>query len=115
MHASRGVLVRNAARQDWARLAVSAQRIVNVNDSLAPGLQMLGAAEMTHTCGSMWNDPGVTASDVCYGSLTHTMWRSGEVNGWAAGTYTVTYSLTDSGGNSAPSLTRTVHVVNCPW
>lgn len=39
----------------------------------------------------------------------------GYVNGWVAGTYTVVYTLTDSGGNSAPTLTRTVQVVNCPW
>jgi hypothetical protein len=29
--------------------------------------------------------------------------------------YTVTYTLTDSGGNSATPVTRTVDVVNCPW
>ncbi|HZH13908.1 MAG TPA: hypothetical protein VE057_06065 [Archangium sp.] len=27
----------------------------------------------------------------------------------------MTYSLTDSGGNSATPVTRTVDVVNCPW
>jgi hypothetical protein len=43
------------------------------------------------------------------------VWHTGEVNGWAAGTYTVTYSLTDSGGNSATPVTRTVQVANCPW
>jgi hypothetical protein len=70
---------------------------------------------MTHTCGSQWVDPGVEATDACYGNLAHTVWRTGEVNGWAEGTYTVTYSLTDSGGNSAVPVTCTVQVVNCPW
>lgn len=70
---------------------------------------------MTHTCGSQWVDPGVDAMDVCYGNLGYTVWHTGEVNGWAEGTYTVIYSLTDSGGNSATSVTRTVQVVNCPW
>ena len=39
------------------------------------------------------------AVDACYGALSHAVWRTGEVNGWAEGTYTVTYSLTDPGGN----------------
>jgi hypothetical protein len=70
---------------------------------------------MTHTCGSQWVDPGVQATDTCYGNLSAQVWHTGEVNGWAVGTYTVTYSLTDSGGNSATPVTRTVDVVNCPW
>jgi hypothetical protein len=41
--------------------------------------------------------------------------RSGDVNGWVAGTYTVVYSVADGGGNSAPPVTRTVQVSNCPW
>jgi hypothetical protein len=60
-------------------------------------------------------DPGVQATDACYGNLTHQVWHTGEVNGWAEGTYTVTYTLTDSGGHSATPVTRTVDVVDCPW
>ncbi|WP_224367558.1 DUF5011 domain-containing protein [Hyalangium versicolor] len=94
---------------------VSALRTVNVDDSAAPALALKGGAHLTHTCGSQWVDPGVTATDACYGDLSAQVWHTGDVNGWAAGTYTVTYSLTDSGGNSATSVTRTVDVVNCPW
>lgn len=86
-----------------------------MNDQTAPTLTLIGPATMTHTCGSQWVDPGVQATDACYGNLTPQVWHTGEVNGWAVGTYTVTYTLTDSGGNSAPPLTRTVNVVNCPW
>ncbi|WP_225410212.1 immunoglobulin-like domain-containing protein [Stigmatella hybrida] len=93
----------------------SAVRTVTVDDRTPPSLTLKGAAQMTHTCGSQWVDPGVEAQDACYGNLTAQVWRSGTVNGWAVGTYTVTYSLTDSGGNSAAPLTRTVNVVNCPW
>lgn len=93
----------------------TAVRTVNVNDSAAPTLTLKGALQSTHTCGSQWQEPGYEAQDACYGNLAPTVVRTGEVNGWAEGTYTVTYSLTDSGGNSAPSLTRTVEVVNCPW
>jgi hypothetical protein len=100
---------------DSAGRTVSAIRAVTVNDTLAPSLALKGAARMTHTCGSQWVDPGVDAMDACYGNVAPQVQRSGTVNGWAAGTYMVTYSLTDSGGNSAASVTRTVDVVNCPW
>lgn len=95
--------------------SVNATRTVNVEDSLPPMLMLNGPSHMTHTCGSQWWDPGVVAYDQCYGSLTHTVWRSGEVNGWAEGVYTVTYTVTDGGGNSASPVTRTVEVVDCPW
>lgn len=98
-----------------AGTTVSAIRTVTVNDSTPPTLRLRGAAQMTHTCGTAWIDPGVEAQDACYGDVSPTVMKSGYVNGWVPGTYTVTYSLTDSGGNSAPLLTRTVQVANCPW
>jgi hypothetical protein len=103
------------AAWDAAGQTVNATRIVYVDDRTAPTLRLRGSANMTHTCGSQWVDPGVDALDACYGNLAHMVWRTGEVNGWAQGTYTVTYTLTDSGGNSAVPVTRTVQVVNCPW
>jgi hypothetical protein len=54
------------------------------------------------------------ATDACYGDLSAQVGHTGEVNGWAVGTCTVTYWLTDGGGNSATPVTRTVDVVNCP-
>jgi hypothetical protein len=98
-----------------AGTTVRAIRTVHVNDSRAPTLSLRGPAQMTHTCGSPWVDPGVEAMDACYGDVSPTVVPSGYVNGWVPGTYTVTYTLTDSGGNSAPPVTRTVNVANCPW
>jgi hypothetical protein len=94
---------------------VSASRTVNVNDSTAPSLRLRGAAQLTHTCGSQFVDPGVEAMDACYGDVSPTVRVTGSVNGWAPGTYTLRYDVTDSGGNSAAPVTRTVNVVNCPW
>ncbi|MDC0710939.1 DUF5011 domain-containing protein [Stigmatella sp. ncwal1] len=90
-------------------------RTVVVEDQTPPTLTLKGPAVSTHTCGSQWVDPGVEAKDACYGNLAAQVWHTGEVNGWGEGTYTVTYTLTDSGGNSATPVTRTVEVVDCPW
>jgi hypothetical protein len=94
---------------------VNAIRTVNVEDRTAPVLRLIGPAFMTHTCGSQWVDPGLQAVDACYGNLSAQVGHTGEVNGWAEGTYTVTYWLTDSGGNSAVPVSRTVQVSHCPW
>jgi Domain of unknown function (DUF5011) len=94
----------------------SAIRTVWVKDRTAPSLVLKGASRVTHRCGSgNWMDPGVTATDACYGNLTPTVVRTGYVNAWVKGTYTVRYSVRDSAGHSAPPVTRTVDVVDCPW
>lgn len=94
---------------------VSAIRNVTVNDTKPPTLALKGPTHMIHQCGSQWVDPGWTAFDTCYGDITPEVHWTGFPNGWVEGVYTVTYTLTDSGGNSAAPLTRTVEVVNCPW
>jgi len=94
---------------------VNAIRTVIVDDTTAPTLTLRGAAQMTHTCGRQWVDPGVEARDACYGDISPQVLRQGYVNGWAAGTYTVAYTLRDPGGNSATPVSRTVTVANCPW
>ena len=95
--------------------SVDASRTVVVDDTTAPSLALLGASSMVHTCNTPWMEPGVTANDACSGDISSWVSRTGEVNAWAAGVYTVTYNVTDAGGNSATPVTRTVQVVNCPW
>ncbi|WP_224361383.1 DUF5011 domain-containing protein [Hyalangium versicolor] len=90
-------------------------RWVTVNDSKPPTLKLKGSEHMTLQCGNGYVEPGWEAWDACYGNITPEVKVYGYPNGWVAGTYTVTYMLTDSGGNSAPTLTRTVDVINCPW
>jgi hypothetical protein len=95
--------------------SANASRTVIVDDTTAPSLALLGPSSMVHTCNTPWADPGVTANDACSGDISTWVSRTGEVNAWAAGVYTVTYNVTDAGGNSATPVTRTVQVVNCPW
>ncbi|MFL5343815.1 MAG: immunoglobulin-like domain-containing protein [Hyalangium sp.] len=100
---------------DSAGKTVGAIRSVKVDDTQPPTLMLKGAEHMTLQCGHGYVEPGWEAWDACYGNITPEVKVYGYPNGWVAGTYTVTYTLTDSGGNSAPTLTRTVDVVNCPW
>ncbi len=100
---------------DAAGRTVSAIRSVKVDDTKAPTLRLKGATRITHQCGKAFVDPGWEAWDACYGNITPEVKVQGYANGWVKGTYTLTYTLRDSGGNSAPALKRTVDVVNCPW
>jgi hypothetical protein len=95
--------------------SANASRTVIVDDQTAPVLSLRGPAHMVHTCNTFWVDPGADAVDGCYGNVTPSVWRAGDVNAWAEGTYMVSYNVTDSGGNSAVPVTRTVEVVDCPW
>ena len=94
---------------------VNVVRSVTVDDTKPPTFSLKGPTHMVHQCGTQWVDPGWTAFDTCYGDVTPQVHWDGAPNGWVEGVYTVNYTLTDPGGNSATPLTRTVEVVNCPW
>jgi hypothetical protein len=66
-----------------------------------------GSATMSLPIGSTFLDPGVTASDTCPGQLTFK--TNGTVNTAVIGTNVLTYTATDTNGNSG-SATRTVYV-----
>jgi hypothetical protein len=95
--------------------SASAIRTVTVVDTITPTLTLIGDAELTHPCGSNYVDPGFTATDACYTNVAASVTKTGYVNGWGEGTYTLTFNLSDGAGHAAPTLTRTVHVVACPW
>lgn len=112
--AREGLYTVSYAAWDFAGRTANAYRYVNVDDRTPPKLTLKGEAHMTHACGTPWVEPGWVASDVCYGDVTHEVQRAGQVQTWQEGTYTLRYSLTDSGGNTAEPLTRTVEVIGCP-
>jgi hypothetical protein len=76
----------------------------------APVVALIGDAQMQLLQGEAFVDPGVTASDAEDGDLSNAVQRSGSVDVSTVGTYTLSYSVEDSGGLSA-SVTRTVTVV----
>ena len=78
-------------------------------DLTAPVITLDGDNPMTLTVGTEYVEPGATAMDNVDGDLTVDIEITGTVNTDVAGTYTVTYTVTDAAGNTG-TATRTVVV-----
>ncbi len=79
--------------------------VTPIND--APTVVLIGSNPINLTVGDVFVDPGATGSDVEDGSIAPVV--TGSVDTATAGTYTLTYTVTDSGSLSA-STTRDVIV-----
>jgi predicted extracellular nuclease len=91
-------------------ITATATRTVNVVDTTPPVLTLNGDSPMTVELGSIFVDPGATATDTCAGSLSSAIVNSGGVDTLHVGTYTVTYTVSD--GYNLSSATRTINVVD---
>jgi hypothetical protein len=94
------------------------RKIQNV-DHTRPVIQILGSDEMTLEATHEGNyiDDGATCSDQVDGVISQNVEVSGDVvNLSKVGAYTITYNCKDSAGNTAPTLSRKVHVkqTSCP-
>ena len=85
-------------------------RVVEVVDTTVPVITLIGSDDLTVSCGTSFADPGATATDDCDGDLAVIV--TGIVNTSEPGNYTVTYSSSDSSGNVAVDVSRTVRVVD---
>lgn len=94
---------------DSAGNSASKTRVVNVLDLTPPVITLSGSDPMTVAQGSTFTDPGATATDNVDGSVPVTV--SGSVNTASVGSYVLTYTASDSFGNTARK-TRTVRVVD---
>ena len=95
---------------DRAGKTGTATRTVNVVDTVAPQVTLVGGDEITHECGLGFTDPGATATDSCDANVMVEV--SGSVYTDIVGEYTLTYTATDASGNTADPVTRTVQVVD---
>jgi hypothetical protein len=86
---------------------------VIVADTKPPVLTVVGANPLNVDVGTPFVDPGATATDACEGTLTASIVRTGTVNAAVPGRYTLTYTVTDSSGNTA-TTNRTVLVRGWP-
>ncbi|MEL0457349.1 beta-L-arabinofuranosidase domain-containing protein [Flavobacteriaceae bacterium SZ-1-7] len=77
-----------------------------------PVITLLGDANITIELGTNYVDAGATATDSLDGDLTSSIVVGGDtVDINTAGVYVITYNVTDSNGNAAQQVTRTVNVV----
>lgn len=77
----------------------SVQRLVTVRDEKAPTLQLRGYSTIYVPVGSTFRDPGCSADDDVDGDLSGTVTCRGSIDTSTPGTYTLTYHVTDKGGN----------------
>lgn len=89
-------------------------RTVRVVDTVAPVITLGGNASINVTVGNAYNDAGATANDNVDGDISGNIVTVNPVNTVTVGTYTVTYNVSDSSGNAANQVSRTVHVVAAP-
>jgi hypothetical protein len=94
--------------------ATQVTRTVNVvaPDTTAPVITLNGSDPMNVALFNPYTEPGATAIDNIDGNISGSIVIGGDtVDIFTVGTYTVTYNVSDSSGNPATQVTRTVNVV----
>lgn len=81
-----------------------------ISDTTKPVITLLGTSPMTIVRGSVFTDPGATATDNLDGNITERIIKSGKVNTNVMGTYYINYDVNDSSGNKAITKTRIINV-----
>ncbi|MCP4925645.1 MAG: DUF5011 domain-containing protein, partial [Gammaproteobacteria bacterium] len=105
-----GVTTVTFSASDSAGNTGSAQATVTVTDQTAPVINLRGASSITLNVGDSFTDPGATASDNVDGELSSVISFGGSVNTSTAGLYTLTYNVSDTAGNAAVQVNRSVSV-----
>ena len=90
-------------------LFVFVQSLVFANN---PFITLNGDSNIEIYMGSTFVDPGATAYDEEDGDITNSIQVSGSVDTNTHGTYVLAYNVTDSDGNSATVVVRTINVVD---
>ncbi|WP_278739326.1 immunoglobulin-like domain-containing protein [Paenibacillus macerans] len=95
---------------DRAGNTATVTRDVYVYDGDEPAIELIGPNPMTVEANSPFADPGATAYDVQDGDLTASIQVTGAVETSVLGTYSLSYDVSDTAGNAAATVTRTVYV-----
>jgi len=92
-----------------AGLTSTATQTVKV-DKTAPIINLIGSDSITINLGTVYNDAGANATDL-HSGISASVTTSGTVNTNVAGTYIISYNVSDNAGNAAVTKTRTVKVL----
>ena len=97
----------------------TATRILTIRDIVPPTISLTGSSFVTHEAVTSFQDPGYSAYDSLDGDLTANVnvtvfpiVTEQEPIGTKLESYSLSYSVSDSSGNVASSVTRTVKVVD---
>ena len=90
--------------------ALTVVRTVEVMDTTAPVITLNGLSEVTHEAGGLYTDLGANWTDIVDGDGDAV--STGEVDVYVPGTYEIIYNYTDSSGNEALPVVRTVEVMD---
>lgn len=83
---------------------------VNVVDQTAPQLTLVGEVALQVVTGATFTDPGASAVDNVDGDISAAIVTTGVVDTSTDGTYTLSYQVSDTAGNAAAPIYRTVSV-----
>ena len=81
----------------------------NAMDTTAPELTLKGDVEMTLAVGTEFQDPGSEATDDFDGDISDKIVVSGTVDYSKAGEYTLTYTVSDSAGNTTIKQRKVIY------
>ena len=86
---------------------------VTIEDLSAPVISLLGNSTVTVECGDVYADAGAEAEDTYEGDISGSIAVTGlPISTSIPGTHTVSYDISDTAGNAADTVTRTVNVVD---
>lgn len=95
----------------FSDIAIDNVAIIEGTDATPPIITLVGDAHISLEIGGTYVEEGATAIDNFDGDITNLIVIAGDVvDTQTSGTYTVTYNVTDSAGNSALEVERVVEI-----
>ncbi|MCW9018142.1 MAG: DUF5011 domain-containing protein, partial [Kangiellaceae bacterium] len=95
--------------------AISVTRTITVTDQTAPVITLNGDASLSMTVGNPYVETGASASDNNDGDLSADIVIGGSVDTSSIGSYLLSYDVSDSAGNAATTVTRSVEILDTDW